>query len=175
MHSSWKSKGGVLGFFWQILLRGVLGVVRKLGGVVFYCIFMWKFFKNLYRGNIRCTPPVCIYAFALLHFSGHITQKDKVLLFYALLLNQAIRLKKLDLFTSELSAHPTHLRKIKGQKTTTQTVPKTCQALRRLKIRQRKKLSSLSEKQPTKMVEMLSEIWPDKRTNPAYVLSNFRT
>jgi hypothetical protein len=24
--------GGVLGFFWQILLRGVLGVVRKSGG-----------------------------------------------------------------------------------------------------------------------------------------------
>jgi hypothetical protein len=44
--------------------------VRKSGGVVFYCIFMWKFFKNLYRGYMRCPPPshlsptpVCIYDF----------------------------------------------------------------------------------------------------------------
>jgi hypothetical protein len=27
-----NSGGGPLGFFWQILLRGVLGVVRKSGG-----------------------------------------------------------------------------------------------------------------------------------------------
>jgi hypothetical protein len=24
---------------------------------MFYCIFMWKFFKNLYRGYMRCPPP----------------------------------------------------------------------------------------------------------------------
>jgi hypothetical protein len=34
--------------------EGVLGVVRKSGGVMFYCIFKWKFFKNLYRGYMRC-------------------------------------------------------------------------------------------------------------------------
>ncbi len=58
--------GGILGVFWQILLRGVLGVVRiSGGGVVFYCIFMWKFFKNLYRGYMRCPPlppgPPCVH------------------------------------------------------------------------------------------------------------------
>ncbi len=61
MHSSWKSRGGPW-VFWQIILRGVLGVVRKLGGgVVFYCIFMWKFFKNRYRGYMRCPSPPFVH------------------------------------------------------------------------------------------------------------------
>jgi hypothetical protein len=38
--------GGGPSGLWQILLRGVLGVVRKsVWGGHFYCIFMWKFFK----------------------------------------------------------------------------------------------------------------------------------
>ena len=58
--------GSVLGFFWQILLRGVLGVVRKSGVVVFYCIFMWKFLKIFIGGTWGAPPPpppppVCIY------------------------------------------------------------------------------------------------------------------
>ena len=43
---------------------GTWGCEKIRGGVVFYCIFMWKFFKNLYREYMRCPPPlppVCIY------------------------------------------------------------------------------------------------------------------
>ena len=36
---------GVLGVFWQILLRVLLGVVRK-------------FFKNLYKGYMRCASMI---------------------------------------------------------------------------------------------------------------------
>ncbi len=61
--------GRVLGFFWQILLRGVLGVVRKSGGggVLFYYIIMWKFFKNRYRGYMKCPllSPLCASMAAL--------------------------------------------------------------------------------------------------------------
>ncbi len=62
MHSSWKSRGVVLGVFWQILLRGVLGVVRKsvwVGGLL-YCIFMWKFSKIFIGGTwgASLSPPV---------------------------------------------------------------------------------------------------------------------
>jgi hypothetical protein len=64
MHSSWKSGGGPW-VFWQILLRGVLGVVRKsVGGGVVLLHFYVEVFKNLYRGYMRCPPllpPVCIY------------------------------------------------------------------------------------------------------------------
>ena len=55
---------GVLGFFWQILLRGYLGLWENQRGVgVFYCIFMWKFFKNLYKRYMRCPlpPPPCVH------------------------------------------------------------------------------------------------------------------
>jgi hypothetical protein len=56
--------GGGTWFFWQILLRGVLGVVRKsVGGKSFLLHFYVEVFKNLYRGYMRClpSPPVCIY------------------------------------------------------------------------------------------------------------------
>jgi hypothetical protein len=53
----------------QILLRGVLGVVRKSGRgssiFVFYCIFMIQFFKVYWKGTwgvpLLPPPPVCIY------------------------------------------------------------------------------------------------------------------
>ena len=65
MHSSWKSRG-VLGVFWQILLMGVLGVVRKSGGGSFLLHFYVEVFQNLYRGYMRCPlPPVCIYDWRL--------------------------------------------------------------------------------------------------------------
>ncbi len=44
-------QGGGPWFFWQILLRGVLGVVRKSVGGHFYCIFMWKFSKICIGGT----------------------------------------------------------------------------------------------------------------------------
>jgi hypothetical protein len=58
-------EGGSLGFFGKFFWGGYLGLWENQGGgVVFYCIFMWKFFKNLYRGYMRCPPspplpPLC--------------------------------------------------------------------------------------------------------------------
>jgi hypothetical protein len=48
---------GSLGFFGKFFWGGYLGLWENQGGVVFYCIFMWKFFKNLYTGYMRCPPP----------------------------------------------------------------------------------------------------------------------
>ena len=56
MHSSWKSRWGSLGFFGKFFWGGYLGLWKNQGGVVFYCIFMWKFFKNLYREYMRWPP-----------------------------------------------------------------------------------------------------------------------
>ncbi len=59
--------GGYLVFFWQILLRGVLGVVRKSVRGSLLLHFYVEVFQNLYRGYMRCphsplsSPPVCIY------------------------------------------------------------------------------------------------------------------
>jgi hypothetical protein len=48
MHSSWKSRGGGgPSGFWQILLRGVLGVVRKSVGGSFLLHFYVEVFQNL--------------------------------------------------------------------------------------------------------------------------------
>jgi hypothetical protein len=49
--------------FWQILLRGVLEVVRKLeGGGSFLLHFYVEVFQNLYRGYMRCPPPLpCVH------------------------------------------------------------------------------------------------------------------
>ncbi len=57
--------GGVLVFFWQILLKGVLGVVRKSGGVVLDCILcgsLSKIFIGVHEVPPSPPPPVCIYA-----------------------------------------------------------------------------------------------------------------
>ncbi len=70
MYSSWKSREGrgVLGFFWQILLRGVLGGCEKIrGGRVLLHFYVEVFQKSL-KGYMRCPPPpapppVCIYDF----------------------------------------------------------------------------------------------------------------
>ncbi len=80
--------GGVIGYFWQIILRGVLGVVRKSvgGGGSFLLHFYVEVFKNLDRGYMRCPPPpsppppVCIYDLRFLHclnwfFSWFINRK----------------------------------------------------------------------------------------------------
>jgi hypothetical protein len=67
MHSSWKSREGVLGFFWQILLRGVLGFVRKSGGscfIAFLCGSFSKIFIGVHEVpplSPSPPPPVCIY------------------------------------------------------------------------------------------------------------------
>jgi hypothetical protein len=52
-----------LGFFWQILLRGVLGVVRKPVGGSFLLHFYVEVFKNLYRGYMRGPLPPPLFAF----------------------------------------------------------------------------------------------------------------
>ncbi len=57
MHSSWKSRGGGGPWiFWQILLRGVLGVVRKSVGVVFIAFLCGSFTKSL-KGVHEGPPP----------------------------------------------------------------------------------------------------------------------
>ncbi len=64
MHSSWKSRGGCPCVFFANSFEGSTWGCEKIRGVVSYCIFMWKFFRNLYRGYLRCNPlpsPVCIY------------------------------------------------------------------------------------------------------------------
>ncbi len=47
--------------YFQILLRGYLGLGENVGGgssiFVFYCIFMIQFFQSLLRGYMRCPPP----------------------------------------------------------------------------------------------------------------------
>jgi hypothetical protein len=43
--------GWVLGIFWQMLLRGVLGVVRKSGGVVFIAFLCGSFTKIFIGGT----------------------------------------------------------------------------------------------------------------------------
>ncbi len=55
--------GGSLGVFGQILLRGVLGVVRKsVGGVSFLLHFDVEVFQNLYRVYMGCPPsPPCVH------------------------------------------------------------------------------------------------------------------
>jgi hypothetical protein len=50
-----SGKGGSLGFLANSFEGGTWGC-EKIRGVVFYCIFMWKFFKNLYRGYMGCPP-----------------------------------------------------------------------------------------------------------------------
>ncbi len=42
---------GVLGFFWQILLRGVLGVVRKSGGGSRFVAFLCGTFSKIFIGG----------------------------------------------------------------------------------------------------------------------------
>ncbi len=62
--------GGVLGVFWEILLRGVLGVVRKLEGGSFLLHFYVEVFQNLFRGYMRCPPstPLCASMFPFYPF-----------------------------------------------------------------------------------------------------------
>jgi hypothetical protein len=45
--------GGVLGFFLTNSFEGDTWGCEKIWevGVMFYCIFMWKSFKDLYRGT----------------------------------------------------------------------------------------------------------------------------
>ena len=71
-HSQQKHRCTVVGnpgggslFFLPNSFQGGTWGCEKIRGVVFYCIFIGKFFKNLYRGFMRCPPlsphPVCIY------------------------------------------------------------------------------------------------------------------
>ncbi len=55
--------GGPWFFLANSFEGGTWGFEKIRGGVMFCCIFMWKIFKNLYRGYTRCplSPPVCIY------------------------------------------------------------------------------------------------------------------
>ncbi len=64
MHSSWKSRGGGPWDFWQTLLRrGTWGCEKIRRGGSFLWHFYVEVFQNLYRGYMRCPPPVCIYGF----------------------------------------------------------------------------------------------------------------
>jgi hypothetical protein len=43
---------------------------------VFYCICMWKFFKNLYRRYMRCPPPPPLCASMRVALKFHKQKKD---------------------------------------------------------------------------------------------------
>ncbi len=62
MHSSWKSRGGGPCFLWQILLRGVLGVVRKSGGESCFIAFLCGSFSKIFIGGTlgAPSPPPCV-------------------------------------------------------------------------------------------------------------------
>jgi hypothetical protein len=54
MHSSWKSRRGPWGFLANTFEGGTWGcekIWEVWPGVMFYCIFMWNSFKDLYRGT----------------------------------------------------------------------------------------------------------------------------
>ncbi len=57
MHNSWKSRVGGPWFFWQILLRGILGVVRKSGGSCFIAFLCGSFSKIFIVGTLAAPPP----------------------------------------------------------------------------------------------------------------------
>ncbi len=83
--------GGVLGFFWQILLRGVLRVVRKSGWGSCYIAFLYRSFSKIFIGGtwgapLPPLPPVCIYGGGGKNVKWDIIKKAKMITSSKLLL-----------------------------------------------------------------------------------------